>query len=74
MDLNPTNQTKKVLVDQLREKCLEEKGDAASATAAATTAAAAAAGGQAPGTVSGAASSSSQQAPEDWSVDPTRPW
>jgi inositol hexakisphosphate/diphosphoinositol-pentakisphosphate kinase len=53
-----------VLVDQLRDKCLEEKGDGPSIAPPAT---------PAPGGGGAPSSASSQQAPEEWAVDGGRP-
>jgi hypothetical protein len=64
-----------VLVDQLREKCLEERGDAAPAAPNGSSSGQAPAAGPAAAAAPAPAppASSGQQAPEEWSVDPGRP-
>ncbi|KIY93222.1 inositolhexakisphosphate/diphosphoinositol-pentakisphosphatekinase [Monoraphidium neglectum] len=74
----------RILVDLLREKCLEERGEAAAAAAAAASAApnstaaalatAAAPAGAAGGSGNGGnGGGSASQAPEEWTLDPARP-
>lgn len=63
-----------VLVDELREKCLEERVESSSSTAAAAAQAAlTAAGDKNPSPNSSSAYSSLTTSPDDWKLDQTKP-
>lgn len=72
---NPIIPNPQVLVDLLREKCIEERGDAAAAAAppSGSSPPGSAANGAAAGAATGGGGGSSSQAPEEWSLDAGRP-